>query len=92
MVSEHGLSRVKACKTVKLSRSALYKPTVDWLAKDAPVVDALNEIVAKRTRWGFWKCFDRLRADGKPDLPPSGVPMIRQKSWLKVNRSGRLPA
>lgn len=26
---------------------------------------ALNEIIAKRTRWGFWKCFDRLRADGK---------------------------
>ena len=66
MVSEHGLSRAKACKTVKLSRSAFYKPTTDRLAKDAPVVDALNEIVAKRARWGFWKCFDRLRADGKP--------------------------
>ena len=39
MVTEHGLSRVKACRTVKLSRSAFYKPTVDRLAKDAPVVD-----------------------------------------------------
>lgn len=26
--------------------------------------DALNEIVAKRPRWGFWKCYARLRADG----------------------------
>ena len=66
MVNEHGLSRAKACRTVKLSRSAFYKPTVDRLSKDAPVVDALNEIVSKRARWGFWKCFTRLRADGKP--------------------------
>ena len=33
-------------------------------AKDAPVIDALNEIIAKRARWGFWKCFHRLRSDG----------------------------
>lgn len=64
MVSEHGLSRAKACRTVKLSRSAFYKPVVDRLSKDASVVDALNEIVAQRARWGFWKCFARLRADG----------------------------
>lgn len=66
MVNEHRLSRAKACKTVRLSRSALYKPVTDRMTKDAPVVDALNAIVAKRTRWGFWKCFARLRADGKP--------------------------
>ena len=29
------------------------------------MVDALNEIVAKRSRWGFWKCFNRLRKDGR---------------------------
>lgn len=48
-----------------LSRSALYRSTLDLAAKDAPVIDALNEIVAKRTRWGFWKCYARLRADGR---------------------------
>lgn len=48
-----------------LSRSALYKPKTDWAAKDAPVVDALNEIVAVRARWGFWKCFMRMRKDGR---------------------------
>jgi putative transposase len=64
MVAEHRLSRVRACRTVGLSRSALYKPSIDLAAKDAPVIDALNEIVGKRTRWGFWKCFERLRADG----------------------------
>jgi putative transposase len=51
---------------VKLARSAFYKPVVDRLSRDAPIVDALNEIVSRRARWGFWKCFTRLRADGKP--------------------------
>lgn len=63
-MSEHRLSRSKACQIVGFSRSALYKPTVDWAAKDAPVIAALNEMVSKRSRWGFWKCFHRLRADG----------------------------
>ena len=35
-----------------------------WEGCDAPVIDALNEIIAKRARWGFWKCFHRLRSDG----------------------------
>ena len=25
------------------------------------MIDALNEIIAKRSRWGFWKCFKVLR-------------------------------
>ncbi|WP_353239265.1 IS3 family transposase [Limnohabitans sp.] len=66
MVSDHQLSRSKACKLVGLSRSALYKPKTDWAAKDAPVVDALNAIVAVRARWGFWKFFTRMRKDGLP--------------------------
>jgi hypothetical protein len=52
LVSEHRLSRSKACRIVDFSRSALYKPTVDWAAKDAPVIAVLNDIVAKRSRWG----------------------------------------
>jgi putative transposase len=37
---------------------------VDWSAKDALVIAVLNDIVSQRSRWGFWKCFHRLRADG----------------------------
>ncbi len=33
--------------------------------KDAPVIDAINSVLEKRPRWGFWKCFDRLRQDGR---------------------------
>jgi len=64
MVQDHQISKAKACKIVGFSRSAFYKSTVNWAAKDAPVIDALNEIIAKRARWGFWKCFHRLRSDG----------------------------
>jgi len=66
MVSDHQLSLSKACKLAGLSRSVFYKPKTDWAAKDAPVVDALNAIVAVRARWVFWKCFTRMRKDGLP--------------------------
>ena len=29
------------------------------------MIDALNEIIEQRPRWGFWKCFTRMRKDGK---------------------------
>ena len=32
---------------------------------DAPVIAALTTVVAAHGRWGFWKCFDRLRLDGR---------------------------
>ena len=65
MVVDHQLSRSKACRIVGFSRSALYKSKTDWAAKDASVIDALNEIIEQRPRWGFWKCFTRMRKDGK---------------------------
>ena len=65
MVEDHRLSRVRACKAVGLPRSALYKPTSDRAEKDAPVIHAINEVLEKRPRWGFWKCFERLHQDGR---------------------------
>jgi putative transposase len=32
--------------------------------RDAAVIDALNAMVTERGRWGFWKLFGRLRAQG----------------------------
>jgi putative transposase len=66
MVTDHNLSKTHACEIVGISRSALYKPVMDRLAKDAPVIDLLNGIIAQRARWGFWKCYYRIRADGHP--------------------------
>lgn len=64
MVTEHRLSKAKACRLVGLSRTVLYRPKVDRLARDRVVIDAINDVIAKRPRWGFWKCFDRIRLDG----------------------------
>ena len=60
-----GLSVVRACSSVRLSRAAYYRPT-DVSNRDGEIVSALNEIVAVELRWGFWKCYDRLRQLGKP--------------------------
>lgn len=54
----------RACQVVRLSRTAHYKPPLSRTEQDAPVIRALQDIVDKHTRWGFWKCFGSLRLDG----------------------------
>ena len=66
MVSEHRLSVKRSCSALRLSRAAYYKPRVDWVEKDRPVVDELNALVQTHHRWGFWKCYDRMRFTGQP--------------------------
>ena len=44
---------------MKLSRAAYYRQPKCQAQRDAEVIEALNEVVAKRSRWGIWKCFDR---------------------------------
>jgi putative transposase len=34
------------------------------MERDRGVIDVLNEIVARKPRWGFWKLHDRLRIEG----------------------------
>ncbi len=48
-----------------LSRAAFYRPGPSG-ERDGPVIDALNELVEKHPRWGFWKCFKRMRRLGRP--------------------------
>jgi len=50
---------------VGLPRATYYETPVDWSARDAEVIDALNQLVEASPRWGFWKYFDRLRALGR---------------------------
>jgi putative transposase len=61
---EHGVSVARACQAARLSRAAYYRRHIDWAERDRPVVDALNQVVSRHGRWGFWKCHDRLRLDG----------------------------
>lgn len=62
---EHHLSRRQACRIAGVSRSALYKPRAEEASvKDAPIIEALNGVVSRHGRWGFWKCFHWLRSQG----------------------------
>ncbi|KRC73579.1 transposase [Achromobacter sp. Root83] len=59
------LSITRACQIAGLSRVAYYKRPTPASERDAPVIDALNAIVTRHGRWEFWKCFTRLRLDGR---------------------------
>jgi putative transposase len=65
LTGEHQLSVRRACGAVRLARAAYYRPLQERLTRDQPVIDALQSVVAENTRWGFWKCFDRLRNQGR---------------------------
>ena len=70
---EHGwLSVAKACRIAKLSYHCWYRqdPKELRLERDAPVMDALRDIVndPKRSRWGFWNVFIGLGLMGNPGI------------------------
>ena len=47
-----------------LARASFYRRPADKVKRDAPVVDVLNQIVAKHGRWGFELCFYWMRNHG----------------------------
>jgi putative transposase len=57
-----GVRVTAACRAVGLSRRAFYR--AGRTRDDEAVIDALQSLVAAHGRWGFWKCFRRLRLDG----------------------------
>jgi putative transposase len=56
----------RACRIVRLSRAAYYRPPVSANRRDAAVIAALTDVVARYPRWGFWKLFDRMRNERRP--------------------------
>ena len=58
------MSKTRACEAVRMSRSSWYRQPSQQEARDGPVIDALNAMIEKYPRWGFWMCYDRLRLDG----------------------------
>lgn len=63
LVVEQGLSVQRSCRASGLSRAAWYRPAQP-MGRDDEVIDALQAVVERHGRWGFWKCFRRLRLDG----------------------------
>ena len=64
LVKGHGLSVARACGIVRFSRAAYYRAPRVAEERDAEVIEALNAVVERRPRSGFWKCHDRLRRQG----------------------------
>ena len=64
MVQEHRLPIVRACSVARLSRAAYYRPGMQCGMRDGELIAALNAVLAEDLRWGFWKCYDQLRALG----------------------------
>jgi putative transposase len=56
------LSINQACKTLSISKSSYYYERK--LKDDSAVVDALNKLIEKHPRNGFWLLFNRLRKQG----------------------------
>lgn len=64
LVQEHQPPVVRACRAVRLSRAACYRPPMSATRQDAPVIAILTNVIARCPRWGVWKCFDRMRNEG----------------------------
>ena len=64
LVEEHQLSVAGACRVVRLSRAAYYRPPIPASRRDTAVIAALTDVVARYPRWGFWKLFVRMRTEG----------------------------
>ena len=59
---QYSVSVVKSCDVVCISRTAYYYEST--LSNDSEIIEALNKLVEKHHRWGFPKCFKRLRKLG----------------------------
>ena len=76
----------RSCKSIGLSRTAYYKGRRADIDRDAEIVTALNEIVEKHGRWGFWKCYKALR---RKKYPWNHKRVYRVYCQMKLNQKRR---
>ena len=62
-MAAHDLSIRRACAALRLSRAAYHRRPTGTGSRDELVIDALNDALTAHPRWGFWKCYDRLRLE-----------------------------
>lgn len=61
---QHAVSVQCACRLLRVARTGYYVRRVAPAVRDQAVITALQAIVTQHGRWGFWKCYDRLRSLG----------------------------
>ena len=59
-----GVSVKAACDAVGLSRASFYRRPMGWRERDASVIEAIQGVLKKAPRSGFWKVYARLRLMG----------------------------
>lgn len=91
LVEEHKLSIRQACKSVKIPRSSYSYEIAN--SNDLEVISSLTELVEKHPSIGFWKCYHRLRRQGK-SWNHKRVYRIYTQMKLNIRRRAkkRLPA
>jgi len=65
LIAEHHLSVQQSCRCLGLSRAAYYRTPLGS-ERDADIIQALNALLDKHPRWGFWMCRKVLRRQGHP--------------------------
>jgi len=64
LVGEERIPVRVACEAMGLARATYYKKPAGRSHKDESVMNALNQVVSKHSRWGFGLCFAYLRNQG----------------------------
>ena len=64
LVGEEAVPITRACAHLGLARSSYYERPDSKTKADEPVIEVLNQVVAKHGRWGFRLCFDWMRNQG----------------------------
>lgn len=58
------MSVQRSCCCVGVSRAAYYRACKSGSDRDSDVIAALNSLIERHPRWGFWKSFKALRRKG----------------------------
>ncbi len=86
LTSEHNLSVQRSCRCIGLSRAAYYSRTQASMDRDVEVITAINAVLEKHARWGFWKCYKALR---RKKYPWNHKRVYRVYCQLKLNQKRR---
>jgi putative transposase len=89
LVADHQLSVQRACRVVRLSRAAFYRPPVVASRRDTAVIAALTDVVARYGRWDFWSAWAASASrDGRGTTSACTACIVRSDSICCDARCG----